>query len=63
LLRLKPDTISSMYSAGFRRVFAADVVSTFGARPLLFASSALIGVAGAAAVVGLRGRGMAAMTA
>jgi len=63
LLRLKPDTISCMHSAGFRRVFAADAVSTFGARPLLFASLAVIGVAGVAALVGLRGRGMAATTA
>jgi len=30
LLRLKPDTIRSMHSSRFRRVFAADVISTFG---------------------------------
>jgi hypothetical protein len=30
LFRLNPDRISPMHSAGFRRVFAADVVSTFG---------------------------------
>jgi MFS family permease len=39
------------------------LAEAFGARPLLFASSALIGVAGVAALVGLRGHGAASTTA
>jgi MFS family permease len=44
-------------------LLSGALAEAFGARPLLFASSALIGVAGVAALVGLRGHGMAATTA
>jgi len=40
-------------------LLSGALAEVFGARPLLFASSALIGVAGVAALVGLRGHGMA----
>jgi predicted MFS family arabinose efflux permease len=44
-------------------LLSGALAEAFGARPLLFASSALIGVAGLAALVGLRGHGRAATTA